>query len=115
MVREGVPLELNEFDVFAVTEAIRLREGHGGEVVTMTMGPPQAEEVLRLKLAMGADRTIHLCDETFAVADTLGTSRALPLPSQRRVPTWSSAAGRRWTPRRGRCRPRRRRSSAGYT
>jgi len=79
LVREGVPLELNEFDVFAVTEAIRLREEHGGEVVTMTMGPPQAEEVLRLTLAMGADRAIHLCDETFAVADTLGTSRTLAL------------------------------------
>ena len=42
MVREGVPLEVNEFDVYAVTEAIRLRDEHGGEVVTMTMGPPQA-------------------------------------------------------------------------
>ena len=41
MVREGVPLELNEFDVYAVTAAIRLRDEHGGEVVTMTMGPPQ--------------------------------------------------------------------------
>ena len=39
LVREGVPLELNEFDVYAVTEAIRLRDAHGGEVVTMTMGP----------------------------------------------------------------------------
>jgi len=79
LVREGVPLELNEFDVYAVTEAIRLREAHGGEVVTMTMGPPQAEEALRMTLAMGADRAIHLSDKVFAVADTIGTSRTLAL------------------------------------
>ena len=79
LVREGVPLELNEFDVYAVTEAIRLREAHGGEVVTMTMGPPQAEEALRMTLAMGADRAVHLSDKVFAVADTLGTSRTLAL------------------------------------
>jgi electron transfer flavoprotein alpha subunit len=79
LVREGVPLELNEFDVFAVTEAIRLREAHGGEVVTMTMGPPQAEDALAMTLAMGADRAIHLCDRVFAVADTIGTSRTLAM------------------------------------
>jgi electron transfer flavoprotein alpha subunit len=79
MVREGVPLELNEFDVYAVSEAIRLREAHGGEVVTMTMGPPQADDALRTTLAMGADRAIHLNDKVFAVADTLGTSRTLAM------------------------------------
>ncbi|HEY3069581.1 MAG TPA: FAD-binding protein [Gaiellaceae bacterium] len=79
LVREGVPLELNEFDVYAVTEAIRLREAHGGEVVVMTMGPPQAEEALLLTLKMGADRAIHLSDRVFAVADTIGTSRTLSM------------------------------------
>ncbi len=79
LVREGVPLELNEFDVYAVTEAIRLRDAHGGEVVTMSMGPPQAEEALRMTLAMGADRAILLSDRVFAVADTIGTSRTLAL------------------------------------
>jgi electron transfer flavoprotein alpha subunit len=79
LVREGVPLELNEFDVYAVTEAIRLRDEEGGEVVTLTMGPPQAEEALVTTLAMGADRAIHLSDRVFAVADTIGTSRTLAL------------------------------------
>jgi electron transfer flavoprotein alpha subunit len=79
LVREGVPLELNEFDVFAVTEAVRLRERHGGEVVVMTMGPPQAEEALRMTLLMGADRAVHLSDRAFAVADTIGTSRTLAM------------------------------------
>ena len=45
----------------------------------MTMGPPQAEDALRMTLAMGADRAIHLNDKVFAVADTLGTSRTLAL------------------------------------
>ena len=79
LVREGVPLELNAFDAYAVAHAARLREQHGGEVVAMTMGPPQAEEALRTALALGADRCIHLSDRVFAVADTLGTSRTLAL------------------------------------
>jgi electron transfer flavoprotein alpha subunit len=79
LVREGVPLELNEFDVYAVSEAIRLRDEHGGEVVAMTMGPPQAEEALAVTLAMGADRGVHLNDMVFAVADTIGTSRTLAM------------------------------------
>ncbi len=83
LVREGVPLELNEFDVFAVTEAIRLRDANGGEVVTMSMGPPQAEEALRMTLAMGADRAVLLSDKVFAIADTLGTSRTLALAVQK--------------------------------
>jgi electron transfer flavoprotein alpha subunit len=79
LVREGVPLELNAFDAYAVAHATRLRDAHGGEVVAMTMGPPQAEEALRVALALGADRCIHLSDRVFALADTLGTSRTLAL------------------------------------
>ena len=79
LVREGVPLELNRFDAYAVAHAARLRDEHGGEVVAMTMGPPQAEEALRVALALGADRCIHLSDRLFAVADTIGTSRTLAM------------------------------------
>jgi electron transfer flavoprotein alpha subunit len=77
--REGVPLELNAFDAFAVAEAARLRDEHGGEVIAMTMGPPQAEEALRECMRLGADRSVHLSDRAFAVADTLGTSRTLAM------------------------------------
>jgi electron transfer flavoprotein alpha subunit len=73
--REGVPLLLNPFDAWAVGHAARL----GGDVVAMTMGPPQAEEALRECLAVGADRCIHLSDRVFAVADTIGTSRTLAM------------------------------------
>lgn len=73
--REGVPLELNVFDGYAIRHAAEI----GDEVIAMTMGPPQAEEALRECLALGADRAIHLSDRVFAVADTLGTSRTLAL------------------------------------
>jgi electron transfer flavoprotein alpha subunit len=80
LVREGVPLELNRFDAYAVAHAVRLRDAQGGgQVVAMTMGPPQAEEALRTTLALGADRCIHLSDRLFALADTIGTSRTLAL------------------------------------
>jgi electron transfer flavoprotein alpha subunit len=81
--REGVPLILNPFDRGAVRAAVALRERAGGEVVTMTMGPPAAEAALRETLALGADRAIHLSDRAFAVADTLGTSRTLALALRR--------------------------------
>jgi electron transfer flavoprotein alpha subunit len=77
--REGVPLILNPFDAYAVGEAVGLREAAGGEVIAMTMGPPQSEEALRECLGLGADRCIHLNDRPFALADTIGTSRALAL------------------------------------
>ena len=69
--REGVPLELNAFDRYAVQYGALLAE----ETVAMTMGPPQAEEALRECMALGADRAIHLSDRVFAVADTIGTSQ----------------------------------------
>jgi len=77
--REGVPLVLNPFDREAVAQAVRLRDATGGEVIAMTMGPPQAEDALREAVALGADRAILLSDRVFAVADTLGTSRTLAL------------------------------------
>jgi electron transfer flavoprotein alpha subunit len=81
--REGVPLILNPFDAWAVQHARLLRDEVGGEIVAMTMGPPQATEALREALALGADRAIHLLDSRFALADTLGTSRTLVLALRR--------------------------------
>ncbi|HSQ00457.1 MAG TPA: FAD-binding protein, partial [Candidatus Dormibacteraeota bacterium] len=75
--REGVRSEISAFDVRALLRAIELRDEHGGEVVAITMGPPQAREALAECLALGADRAEHLCDRAFAGADTLATARAL--------------------------------------
>jgi len=79
LVREGVPSILNPFDEFAVEEALRIREKHGGEVTVVTMGPPQAREALVKCLAMGADRAILLTDRAFAGADTWATAYTLSL------------------------------------
>ena len=77
LVREGVPNEINPFDRRALAQGIALREKHGGEVVVLTMGPPQAREALYEALASGADRAIHLLGDEFAGSDTLATARAL--------------------------------------
>jgi electron transfer flavoprotein alpha subunit len=81
--REGVPLEVSSFDVRALLKAIELRNTHSGEVVALTMGPPQARAALEHCLALGADRAVLLTDRAFAGADTLATARALALALQR--------------------------------
>ena len=55
--------EMNEPDAYALEEALRLREKHGGEVVVCTAGPARASQVLREALARGADRAIHVEDD----------------------------------------------------
>ena len=55
LVREGVQSIINPFDVYALEEAVRLREKHGGTVTVITMGPPQAVEALREAISLGAD------------------------------------------------------------
>src|SRR6185369_1412568 len=79
IVREGVPNVVNPFDRRALAEAIRLRDLDSGDVLVITMGPPQAREALIGCLAAGADRAIHLVDKAFAGSDTLATARALAL------------------------------------
>ena len=77
LIREGVESILNPFDVWAVEEAVQIKERIGGRVIGLSMGPPQAEEVLREAIALGADDGILLSDRKFAGADTLATSYTL--------------------------------------
>lgn len=86
LVRDGVRGEPSSFDVRALLGALRLRATHGGEVVTVTMGPPAAREALAYCLALGADRGVHLCDPALAGSDTLATSRALAALLRREHP-----------------------------
>src|SRR5262245_51514609 len=81
--REGVPSEVSSFDIRALLKAIELRNNLGGEVVALTMGPPQAKAALEHCLALGADRALHLVDRAFAGSDTLATARALALALKR--------------------------------
>ncbi len=77
LVRSGIPSVINPFDLFAIEAALRARDGHGGSVTALSMGPPQAEEALRKTLGFGADRAVLLSDRAFAGADTLATTYAL--------------------------------------
>ncbi|MGA2518715.1 MAG: electron transfer flavoprotein subunit beta/FixA family protein [Thermodesulfobacteriota bacterium] len=77
MIREGVASITNPFDEYAVEEALLLKEKHGGEVHVISMGPPQAVEVLKNALAVGADKVYLVSDKAFAGADTLATAYTL--------------------------------------
>ena len=77
LAREGVESILNPYDQHALEEAVRLKEEHGGEVTVITMGPPQAEEVLRLAISCGADHAVLVSDRAFAGADTWATAYTL--------------------------------------
>jgi len=68
---------LNPFDVNAVEEALRLKEGGDGEVVIVSLGPERALEAMRRALAMGADRIVLVADEVAAGSDLVATSRVL--------------------------------------
>jgi electron transfer flavoprotein beta subunit len=77
LIREGVESIINPFDVYAIEEAVRLKETHGGTVTAITMGPPQAENALREAVSLGVDNIILLSDRKFAGADTYATSLTL--------------------------------------
>jgi electron transfer flavoprotein beta subunit len=78
---------LNQFDVNAVEEALKLKEASGeGEVVIVSLGPERALEAMRKALAMGADRVVLVSDEAAAGSDLVATSRILAAALQREEP-----------------------------
>jgi len=74
---EDVSYEMNEPDAYALEEALRLRETHGGEVVVCAAGPARIQQVLREALARGADRALHVEDEALGAADAFVSAGAL--------------------------------------
>ncbi len=86
LIREGVPSIINPEDKNAIEAALSLREQYGGEVVVISMGPPQADDALREALAMGVDRAILLTDRAFAGADTWATATTLGLAVNKLAP-----------------------------
>jgi electron transfer flavoprotein beta subunit len=78
LVREGVPGIMNPYDENAVEAALRIRDAMaGGQVMVVSMGPPQAAETLQYALDMGADKAVLLSDRSIAGSDTLATGYAL--------------------------------------
>ena len=74
---ESASFELNEPDAYALEEALRLKEKHGGEVVVCSAGPARASQVIREALARGADRAIHVESDALASADAFTVAEAL--------------------------------------
>jgi electron transfer flavoprotein beta subunit len=75
--RASVDAVMNELDEYAVEEALRLQEAHGGEVVVLSMGPAQATDTIRKALSMGADAGVHVIDDSLHGSDAVATSLAL--------------------------------------
>ena len=77
-IRESdIGFETNEPDSFALEEALRLKEKHGGEVVAISMGPERAKQAIKEALAKGAERGIHVADAEFYKLDPLTSARSL--------------------------------------
>jgi len=78
LMREGVEAIVNPFDTYAIEEALRIKERlNGGEVIVISMGPPQADGALREAISMGADSAVLISDRKLAGSDTWATSYTL--------------------------------------
>ena len=77
VIRAGVPNIFNPFDQNALEAALQLKDSQGARVTLLSMGPPQAEDVLREGLAMGADDAYLLTDRKVGGSDTLATGYCL--------------------------------------
>ncbi|MDT3671834.1 MAG: electron transfer flavoprotein subunit beta/FixA family protein [Aromatoleum sp.] len=77
IMRQGVPAIINPYDLFALEQALRIKDSADARVTVLSMGPFQAEEALKKCLSYGADDAILVTDKSFAGADTLATTYAL--------------------------------------
>lgn len=68
---------INEMDEYAIEEALKIKEAHGGEVTILTMGPDQATESIRKALSMGPDKAVHVLDDALAGSCAVTTSKVL--------------------------------------
>jgi electron transfer flavoprotein beta subunit len=72
-----IGFEMNEPDSYALEEALRLKEKHGGEVMVLSMGPERVKQTIKEALAKGADRAVHIGNDDFAQLDPLGAATYL--------------------------------------
>jgi len=78
-----IGFEMNEPDSYALEEALRLKEKHGGEVIALSMGPERVKHTIKEALAKGADRGIHIADDNFEQLDPLGMAKCLSAAIQK--------------------------------
>jgi electron transfer flavoprotein beta subunit len=86
--RDDLVYSVNEWDNYAVEEAIQIRDKVGGSVTVVTVGDEESEEVLRREMAMGADKGILLSDADFAEIDGRGIATILKAAVDRGATTW---------------------------
>ena len=79
LIREGVSSIINPFDMYAIEEALLLKEKFGGKITVISLGPPQAINALKEAVGMGADEAIQLSDRAFAGSDSWATAYTLAL------------------------------------
>ena len=96
LIRKGIQNIINPFDTYALEEGVRVKGRCGGKVTATSMGPPQAEEMLREVISLGADEAILLSDSAFAGADTWATAYTLA-GAIKKLEQYDIAAGRHWT------------------
>jgi electron transfer flavoprotein beta subunit len=75
--KEELVFDINEWDDYALEEALLMKERYGGLVTAITLGPPAAEETLRKCLAKGCDAAVRLYDDTFKGCDAYATAKIL--------------------------------------
>ena len=86
IIRDGVPSEVNPFDLLGLVRTVELKESPEDQVVVISIGPPWATEGLTTCVALGADRSVLISDRALAGSDTLATSRTLALALQQERP-----------------------------
>ena len=79
LIREGISSIINPFDMYAIEEALRLKEKFGGKVTVISLGPPQSINALKEAVGMGADEAIQLSDRAFSGSDSWATAYTLAL------------------------------------
>ncbi len=83
LIRSGAGTMINPVDKNAIEAGLSLRDRFGGKVTAVTMGPPQAEDVLKRALFMGCDEAVLLSDRAFGGADTLATGYVLSMAAKK--------------------------------
>ncbi|MBA7715593.1 Electron transfer flavoprotein subunit beta [subsurface metagenome] len=77
ILKEDLEFDINEWDNYAVEEAVRIKEANGGKVTVVTLGDEDCEDVLRTALAMGADEAIRIDEQGFEFSDAAGIAQGL--------------------------------------
>ena len=79
---DNIKFEINQYDQYALEEALRIKDRDDAEVVVATIGPDRVGQALRTALGMGADRAIQIWDDAIAATDSLGIAKTLAAAAQ---------------------------------